>query len=210
MENFRNVDKQTTVTMTKDNIISGDLFIPAYKKKIIIDAPIVVISGEFVLEKKLTFLNPIFDPVKKIEKLEKKIDKFNKFINESEKNSKQLLDIEKKKDVITNGQCIYKKIITEKDDFNFNIVINDKYKNFIIYKLVVIVNSTKGRCYYNIKFFYDPYSDNKNFSIISKEVAPDNYYNCSLMYTKDKLLKFKFSIDKISFDSVELSLYTVY
>lgn len=247
--NYRNIDKKQTITVTKDDVISGDLIIPAYKNQIVIDSP-VTISGDVTLEKKLTFENPSMSPfynlektmtnmnniMNKINNLEKTIDIFNKTkIEKLEKyvdklvkeqpNSKLLNSIENffiKYDVqkleklmeyndnVDTNKCISTKVINSIQDVTyFNIKISDKYTTkYVVYNLIVIVMSKKGRCYTNIKFFYAPDRENKNFSIISKEVAPDNYYNCSLEYTKDKILKFNFSTEKIGFDNLILSLYT--
>lgn len=254
--NYRNVDKKQTITITKDDVLSGDLITPAYKKEIVIDSP-VTISGDVILEKKLTFKKPDLSPFynteksteksianleninNKINKIENLIETINKTkIGNLEKyvdklvkeqpNSKTVNDIENffKKydktkleklinyndniDINNINNCISTKIINSVQDVNyFNIKISDKYTvKYVVYNLIVIIMSKKGRCYTNIKFFYDPVRENKNFSIISKEVAPDNYYNCSLEYTKDKILKFYFSTEKIGFDNLILSLYT--
>lgn len=249
--NFRNVDKKQTITISKEDVLSGDLIIPAFKNNIVIDSP-VTISGDVTLEKKLLFSNPILNPFDKLEKsissldtvtnkvnrLENVIEIFNKTkIEKLEKYVDKLIKDQpnpKIKDVATNfftnydkskidklmefientdiniNKCISTKTINSVQDVNyFNIKISDKYTvKYVVYNLIVIVMSKKGRCYTNIKFFYDPIRENKNFSIISKEVAPDNYYNCSLEYTKDKILKFNFSTDKVGFDNLVLSLYT--
>jgi hypothetical protein len=247
--NYRNIDKKRTVTITKDDVLSGDLIIPAYKNQLVIDSP-VTISGDVTLEKKLTFENPSMSPfynlektmtnmdsvISKINKLENMVDMFNKTkIEKLEKYVNKLIkeqldpkllnsienffikyDIPKIEklteyiDNVDNNKCISTKVITSIQDVTyFNIKISDKYTTkYVVYNLIVVVMSKKGRCYTNIKFFYDPDRENKNFSIISKEVAPDNYYNCSLEYTKDKILKFNFSTEKIGFDNLVLSLYT--